>query len=95
MVKANSLSRWLAAAMAALMLLALLPARVWAAESTAYDTDGATAFTFTDIAITAKDGDCTGYDIDGTALTIEAAGTYAGAQRPDPHRRRHRRHRLQ
>lgn len=62
--------------MAALMLLALLPARVWAAESTAYDTDGATAFTFTDIAITAKDGDCTGYDIDGTALTIEAAGTY-------------------
>lgn len=76
MTKANSLSRWLAAAMAALMLLALLPARVWAAESTAYDTDGATAFTFTDIAITAKDGDCTGYDIVGTALTIEAAGTY-------------------
>ena len=76
MAKANPLSRWLAAARAALMLLALLPARVWAAESTAYDTDGATAFTFTDIAITAKDGDCTGYDIDGTALTIEAAGTY-------------------
>lgn len=76
MTKANSLSRWLAAAMAALMLLALLPARVWAAESTAYDTDGATAFTFTDIAITAKDGDCTSYGIDGTALTIEAAGTY-------------------
>lgn len=76
MTKANSLSRWLAAAMAALMLLALLPARVWAAESTAYDTDGATAFTFTDIAITAKDGDYTSYGIDGTALTIEAAGTY-------------------
>ena len=76
MTKANSLSRWLAAAMAALMLLALLPARVWAAESTAYDTDGATAFTFTDSTITAKDGDYTGYDIDGTALTIEAAGTY-------------------
>lgn len=76
MTKANSLSRWLAATMAALMLLALLPARVWAAESTAYDTDGATAFTFTDIAITAKDGDYTGYNIDGTALTIEAAGTY-------------------
>lgn len=76
MTKANSLSRWLAAAMAALMLLALLPARVWAAESTAYDTDGATAFTFTDSAITAKDSDYTGYDIDGTALTIEAAGTY-------------------
>ena len=76
MTKANSLSRWLPAAMAALMLLALLPARVWAAESTAYDTDGATAFTFTDSAITAKDGDYTGYDIDGTALTIEAAGTY-------------------
>ena len=76
MTKANSLSRWLAAAMAALMLLAMLPARVWAAESTAYDTDGATAFTFTDSAITAKDGDYTGYNIDGTALTIEAAGTY-------------------
>lgn len=76
MTKANPLSRWLAAAMAVLMLLALLPARVWAAESTAYDTDGATAFTFTDIAITAKDGDYTGYNIVGTALTIEAAGTY-------------------
>lgn len=76
MTKANSLSRWLAAAMAALMLLALLPARVWAAESTAYDTDGATAFTFTDSAITAKDSDYTGYGINGTALTIEAAGTY-------------------
>ena len=76
MTKANSLSRWLAAAMAVLMLLALLPTRVWAAESTAYDTDGATAFTFTDSAITAKDGDYTGCDIDGTALTIEAAGTY-------------------
>lgn len=76
MTKANSLSRWLAAAMAALMLLALLPARGWAAESTAYDTDGATAFTFTDIAITVKGGDYNGYDIDGTALTIEAAGTY-------------------
>lgn len=76
MTKANSLSRWLAAAMAALMLLALLPACVWAAESIAYDTDGATAFTFTDSAITAKDGDYTGYNIDGTALTIEAAGTY-------------------
>ncbi len=76
MTKANFLSRWLAAAMAALMLLALLPARVWAAESTAYDTEGATVFTFTDIAITAKDGDYTGYGIDGTALTIEAAGTY-------------------
>lgn len=49
---------------------------MWAAESTAYDTDGATAFTFTDSAITAKDSDYTGYDIDGTALTIEAAGTY-------------------
>lgn len=76
MTKANSLSRWLAAAMAALMLLALLPARVWAAESTAYDTDGATAFTFTDSAITAKDSDYTGYGINGTALTIDAAGTY-------------------
>ena len=75
MTKANSLSRWLAAAMAALMLLALLPARVWAAESTAYDTDGATAFTFTDIAITAKDGDCTGYDIVGTALIVSAVVT--------------------
>ena len=62
--------------MAARRLRARLPARVWAAESTAYDTDGATAFTFTDIAITAKDGDYNGYDIDGTALTIEAAGTY-------------------
>ena len=68
--------RLLACLLTLVMLLALLPACVWAAESTAYDTDGATAFTFTDSAITAKDGDYTGYDIDGTALTIEAAGTY-------------------
>ena len=81
MTKANSLSRWLAAAMAALMLLALLPARVWAAESTAYDTDGATAFTFTDSAITAKDGGrytfaavTENFTIDKAVITITAEG---------------------
>jgi len=41
-----------------------------------YDEEDATVFTFTDSAITAKDGDYTGYKIEGTNLTIKEAGTY-------------------
>ena len=46
------------------------------AESTAYSLEGATAFTFMDSGITAVDGDYDGYQIEGTTLTINAAGTY-------------------
>ena len=46
------------------------------AESTEYSLEGATAFTFTDDGITAVDGDYDGYKIEGTTLTINAAGTY-------------------
>ena len=49
---------------------------VLAAESTEYSLTGATAFTFTDSGITAAEGDYDGYKIEGTALTINAAGTY-------------------
>ena len=38
--------------------------------------EGATTLTFTDSGVTASDGDYTGYEIDGTALTINGAGTY-------------------
>ena len=38
--------------------------------------EGATSMTFTDSGVAASDGDYTGYAIDGTALTIDGAGTY-------------------
>lgn len=38
--------------------------------------EGATTLTFTDSGVAASDGDYTGYAIDGTALTIDGAGTY-------------------
>ena len=49
---------------------------VIAAESTAYSLEGATAFAFTDNGIAATDGNYDGYEIEGTALTITAGGTY-------------------
>ncbi|MBR5428941.1 MAG: carbohydrate-binding domain-containing protein [Firmicutes bacterium] len=47
-----------------------------AAAATDYDVSGATAFTFSDSGITVKEGDCDGYKIEGTALSITASGTY-------------------
>ena len=38
--------------------------------------EGATSMTFTDSGVASSDGDYTGYEIDGTALTIDGAGTY-------------------
>ena len=38
--------------------------------------EGATTLTFTGSGVAASDGDYTGYEIDGTALTIDGAGTY-------------------
>lgn len=61
------------------LLLALAPLML--SESKAYATDeytaaGATSFVFSDSKITATKGDYDGYKIEGTALTINKAGTY-------------------
>ena len=48
-----------------------------AAASTTYSLENATVLTFTDSGVTAQDSSDTGYEIDGTALTITGAGTYA------------------
>ena len=50
---------------------------VLSATESEFSLEGATAFTFTDSGISAAKGDYSGYSIDGTALTISAAGTYA------------------
>ena len=51
-------------------------ASVLAAEESTLSLAGATALTFTDSGITAQDGSDTGYEIDGTTLTIDGAGAY-------------------
>lgn len=48
-----------------------------AAASTTYSLENATVLTFTDGGVTAQDGSDTGYEIDGTEVTITGAGTYA------------------
>ncbi|MBQ6549980.1 MAG: carbohydrate-binding domain-containing protein [Lachnospiraceae bacterium] len=45
-------------------------------EKTVVDLTDATTFTFSDEGITASEGAYTGYEIDGTALTIKEAGVY-------------------
>ena len=45
------------------------------ATESEFSLEGATAFTFTDSGISAAEGDYNGYTIEGTALTISAAGT--------------------
>ena len=49
---------------------------VLSATESEFSLEGATAFTFTDSGISAVEGDYNGYTIEGTALTISAAGTY-------------------
>lgn len=65
----------LSGAVATALALALLPAFALAASSE-YTAVGATKLTFSNSGITAKDGDYTGYKIDGTDLTIQSSGTY-------------------
>lgn len=62
-------------AVAAALAVSLLPASALAASSE-YTAAGATKLTFSNSGITAKDGDYTGYKIDGTDLTIQSSGTY-------------------
>ena len=46
------------------------------AKAAIYSLENATTFTFSDSGITAQDGSYTGYEIDGTTLTIDGAGAY-------------------
>lgn len=61
-------------ALSFLLTLALLLCFVPVAS--AADYSGATAFAFSDDGIAVTEGEATGYKISGTALTINAAGTY-------------------
>ena len=75
MTKANMQrqdTRYVALLLALAILMLLVP-RVSASE---YTASGATKFVFTDRGITVTEGNCTGYKIDGTELTINGAGTY-------------------
>lgn len=65
----------LTAALAVSLAVPLLTPAARAAEE--YDTAGATSFVFSNSGITAAEGDYSGYEIDGTALTIQAAGVYS------------------
>lgn len=64
----------LAALLASALAAGMLPASACAASSS-YTTANATLVTFTDSSATAK-GKYTGYEIDGTDVSITAAGTY-------------------
>ena len=57
------------------VLLGLFPAG-YAADDESAPTASVT-FTFTDSGVTASDESASGYEIDGTFLTVTAAGTYA------------------
>lgn len=61
-------------ALSLLLTLALL--LCFAPVASAADYSGATAFVFSDDGIAVTEGEATGYKISGTALTINAAGTY-------------------
>lgn len=62
----------LAVLLASAMLLGLLPFTASAAYTGSVDN----TFTFTDSGVSASDSDGSGFKISGTALTINAAGTY-------------------
>ena len=64
----------LAGLTAAALTLSMLPATALAAKD--YATGGETALCFSNSGITVQEGDYDGYKIDGTELTINAAGTY-------------------
>ena len=74
MTKTRSMVWLLACVLAAALLAALLPMRVSAASE--YSADGATRFVFSDSGIAVTEGSYSGYKAEGTALTINGAGTY-------------------
>ena len=59
--------------LAAALLVSLL---AFPAAAEDYDTNGATAFVFSDDAIEVIEGEATGWKIEGTALTINGSGVY-------------------
>ena len=71
----KNLPRLLALCLALCLTLAIPLGRVSAAEPE-ISTEGATSFVFSEDGITAQDGLYTAYQIKGTALTIQGAGTY-------------------
>ena len=71
----KNLPRLLALCLALCLALAIPLGRVSAAEPE-ISTEGATSFVFSEDGITAQDGLYTAYQIKGTALTIQGAGTY-------------------
>ena len=58
------------------VLLALSATALVSFAADDYDLTGATRFVFSDSGIAVTAGDYTGYKVSGTALTINAAGTY-------------------
>ena len=71
----KNLPRLLALCLALCLTLAIPLGRVSAAEPE-ISTEGASSFVFSEDGITAQDGLYTAYQIKGTALTIQGAGTY-------------------
>ena len=69
-------TRYLALLLALALLMLLVPKFSVSAASAEYTASGATKFTFSNSGITVTRGSYTGYKIEGTALTINAAGTY-------------------
>ena len=65
----------LAALLASALAAGMLPTSACAASSDSYTSSNATLISFTDSAVTA-DGKYSGYEIDGTDVSITAAGTY-------------------
>ncbi|MGN0660928.1 MAG: carbohydrate-binding domain-containing protein [Oscillospiraceae bacterium] len=63
-------------AMALLISFAMALATTPFAFASEYDASGATSFNFSDSGIAVTEGSYTGYSVDGTALTINGAGTY-------------------
>lgn len=73
MIRRNRFTRLFAVITAILLICCMVP---FCASAQQIDLTGATRLTFSDGGITAADGSSTAYQIKGTALTIDGAGTY-------------------
>ena len=73
MIRRNRFTRLFAVIAAILLTCCTVP---FCASAQQIDLTGATRLTFSDGGITAADGSSTAYQIKGTALTIDGAGTY-------------------
>ena len=73
MIRRNRFTRLFAVITAILLICCTVP---FCASAQQIDLTGATRLTFSDGGITAADGSSTAYQIKGTALTIDGAGTY-------------------